>query len=186
MPVGMSVFKVKLRSGYEAKYDFGMPHPGSTETGVYEKVYNEDYKGSTDDKYIQTVTRAQIEKGRIDKTQQTAVIQFSINDDNLVYSGELVFYNSNHYFIGTMGYFKDFKTGDNPPYLNEGNGLIINDSNTVEFSDSDSYIRFTDNYSFNDIAKVVVVLTDGEQYVGSSSTYDSRSRSEAFTLELLE
>lgn len=167
LPIGVFEAEIKLKNGSITRFSRDIPAPGNMYINGITHVYTEDYAGVIPSNYAVLPKRAVVKSY---SKADTITITFSV-EDNLVYSGRVVFFDSNNYGTGYTAYFRDFETGELSSMINNGNGLYTDGTdNTVTISASD--ITFNEGYSYSDITNFSVKLTDGYQYSGSSSTYD--------------
>jgi hypothetical protein len=169
-PIGPTTFEVTLKNGSVSNFVLTVPPPNSDTWTTQTCVYNEDYTGSILSGYVPMLERAAVSSRN--KTGTTATIQFTANDPTL-FSGYVWFYDSSGNYVGRSNYLRSYGSGANPTFVNGGSGLNNNGANTLSIQAGD--VLFQSGRTFSDIANFHVVLTDGNQYLGTSYTYDCRS-----------
>jgi hypothetical protein len=170
-PIGPFLFTIILTNGNECTFTFDAPAPGSLTSNSKQFIFNEDYSGTIDSNYIQTIKKATI--GTRTKDASSIQINFTINDP-LFYNGFIWFYDNSNTYIGKTSYFRIIGTGALSTIINGGSTLYTDGNNNVVNLQS-SNITFFSGYSFSQITKFAIVLTDGAQYAGTNHTYDCRS-----------
>lgn len=174
MPVGPITFEVKLTNGHTATFTQDFPIPGSLLSSGNSYLYTtEDYNGTITADYSRMLKRAT----NISGTKGANIdINFSINDSN-AFSGYIWFYDVSGNYVGvTADYFVDFSTGNADIIINSGAGFNNNGTtNNVILDLAD--IALATGKTFADITHFHLIVTDGNQYVGTSYTYDIKSTS---------
>lgn len=186
--LGNYTVEVTLKNGNTAKKTLFVPAPGSRTTEGYEFAYTEDYSGAANppSNYVALPKRATIANATLDAQASTLNIAFSV-DDATIYSGWLWFYNEAGEWIGYLDYFRNYETGEFIAELNAGDPLLTDgEPNTLTLTPVTEQIGFDEGASFSDIASVSIVLTDGEQYANTKSSYDTRSRTAKFNVATIE
>lgn len=168
MYIGDYEITIELKNGFKTDMIKNIPAPGESQDTAYSIVINEDYSGSSTSHAIMpkrpTITS-------FTKNGDELNITFNVEDD-IIYSGYLYFYDSNNNTVGRTDYLRDYETSDISSFLNNGDEFYIDGSdNTILLTTQD--ISFYSGYDFSDIDKTVFALTDGKQYEGTSSKYDS-------------
>jgi hypothetical protein len=176
LPIGNLTAEIKLKNGSISSFDKVIPAPGSTTTLGYEKVYTEDCSvppyNSINMIYRPVVTGSTISYGGSELT-----INFAI-DDSRVYNGWVWLYDSSNNTVAySTLHFRDSTNGNltsiiSSPFQNDGT------PNTVSITNTD--LTFITGRSFNEIAKLIVVVTDGNQFAleGKYNYYDCLAASE--------
>jgi len=174
LPIGNVKGEIKLKNGQKASFDKIIPAPGSTSQGTYNFVYTEAYSSTPGADFAPMVKKASVTSYSKNDINQTVSITFSIND-NKVCDGWIWFYDSSNNYIGVSTHFIDTATGNLYTSLFTGGVFNTNGTNNT-FNITDTDITFGTGYDFSNIAKFIIVLRDGKQYMPDSySSYDCRS-----------
>lgn len=176
--LGNYTVEVTLKNGNTAKKTLLVPAPGSTGTEGYEFAYTENYSNAANppSNFVALPERAAIENVSLDVQASSLELDFSAKGDD-VYSGWIEVYDMQDKYIGRSKSFRDYETGQLMAQINAGNDLLTDGTmNTLVVSAEQ--MNFFDTASFSDIASLLIVLTDGEQYAGIKSPYDVISVSE--------
>ena len=185
--LGDYTVEVTLKNGNSTKKTLFVPAPGSTETDGYEFAYTENHSGAANppSNFVALPKRATIQSAALDTQASSLKVDFSAQGD-AVYSGWVEAYNAQGDYIGYFGDFRDYKTGTLMPQLNTGTALFTDGTTTNALSVSAEQMTIfdTDTTSFSDIASILIVLTDGEQYAGTESMYDVITISEEVDVSL--
>lgn len=177
--LGTYTVEVKLKNGKRDTATLVTPAPSSLTASGYGYTYSpEDYVGTPPSDYVALPRRATIGAVALDATNNSLTLNFSVNDDK-VYSGWILFFDANKEYLGAAGDFRDFSTDAVHPKLN--NGLEFHTdgvSNTLALTPTDIIISSdVSNFSLSMIKSFRIVLTDGKQYLGTDSSYDTYSLS---------
>lgn len=185
LPIGTYSFDIQLSNGTSASKTLLIPAPGQTTTAGAAFVFTENYLYADNPPpgFTPLPKRATIQSAIIDFAQSTLDIDFSVSD-GLVYSGWVEFYNTNGDYIGYIGTvnkparFRDYFTDKIASYLNGGSAFHTDGTtNTVSLKKAQLY--FEDSASFEDVAFVRLILTDGKQYASTDYGFDTMSISAA-------
>ena len=173
LPIGPIKFEVKIKNRDKATYNFTVPAPGSLTQDNYNFIYTEDYTTSNS-KYTPMIKRANITSKTKDSINKNITIKFTTTD-GLFFSGWVWFFDNNREYVGKSPYFRTFSIDKNiSKIINNGTAIYTNGTeNTLSISNSD--ITYATGFSFSDIQKFVVVLTDGKQYINTTHSYDCDS-----------
>jgi hypothetical protein len=175
LPIGSLQVEVKLTDGSDAQYTAFIPAPGSTVAGTYTTMHSEDATSPP------PMSAPMLRRATLGPTQtltaatQTLSVTFSVVDPN-VHDGFVWLYDASDTYVGGFFYFVDTSTGLASPRL--AGSTLYNDGtmNTLTVSAGDLF--FATGGSFDQIAGVRVVLTDGAQYglvANGAVRYDCRS-----------
>lgn len=171
IPIGDYKVKIELINGYTSEYTRNVPAPGESTPSTYNYVGNEDYTGN--------ISRAHMPKRAdsitVSKDSDNLDVTFSVDDD-IIFNGYVLFYNSAGYYIGNSGTFKDYTTSEISSFVNSGT-VLYTDGQTNELVISLDDCYFESGYGLDDVAEICIILTDGEQYEGIDITYDAMSYS---------
>lgn len=181
LPIGTYTFTVTLRNGSSDTATLLVPAPNSSGTDGNSFVYTEDFIGADAPPAVYTPLpeRGIIETATLDAQADSLDVTFSVSSD-VVYSGWLWAYDVEGDYVGLSEYLRDYETATLSPSLNGGTELLA-DGTSNQFSLSSAQFEFEEGYDFEDIAILELVLTDGEQYLGTETNdYDNRSRSKRF------
>jgi hypothetical protein len=160
MTIGEYKVVLKPKYGNVINYTFIVSAPGSKKNEGYEFVYNKDYHGIKNVKFIQSLDRANIEY--FEKIKEYFFIDFNINDER-VSNGYVWFYDRNDKYIGTSKFFVNNFSKEVNSILNNGTNFFKNGrTNKLIISEND--INFSKDAKLNDVYKIRIALTDGYQY----------------------
>ena len=176
--------KATLKNGNTATKTLLVPAPASAETDGYNFAYTESYANAANppSDYVALPKRATVESATLDLQASNLEVTFSITDDR-IYNGWLRTYNAEGEHLGSSDYFRS-KTDGVMPQLNSG-GELRTDGATNTLSVSAEELSFYDaDTSLADVAAVLVVLTDGEQYEDIDVYYDAMSTSSEFDVSV--
>ena len=173
LPIGTYTFTVTLRSGGSSTRTLLVPAPGSEDTDGNAFVYSEQFEGaaSPPEGYVALPKRAAVQSAALDKASLT--ISFTV-DDSKVFSGWLWVYDAAGKPIGGSEDLRSYET--------KGAGLLT-DGSLNRMTLSAEQFGFVGGASFEDLAGLELVLTDGWQYPGAERSWDTRSISERFELD---
>jgi hypothetical protein len=176
--LGTYTVEVELKNGKRDTATLVTPAPGSTAAGYNYTYSPEDYVGTPPSDYVALPRRATIGAVALDATNDSLTINFSVNDDK-VYSGWILFFDANKEYLGGAGDFQDFSSEAVHPKLNNGLEFRTDGvSNTLALSPTDIIVSSQiSNFSLSMIKSFRIVLTDGKQYLGTDSSYDTYSLS---------
>lgn len=168
--IGDYTVKVVLKNGYTTVYTLNVPAPGERDNSDFNFAGNEDYTGNIS--HASLPQRAQ--DLTIDKNTESVVVEFTVSQE-LIFSGYVVFYDNTGTFIGGSTYaIRDYENSEINSFVNDGNSFFTDGTkNTLTLIGDDLYLE--NGYGTGDIYEVVVILTDGFQYEGTSNTYDAMS-----------
>jgi len=175
LPIGNLTAEIKLKNGAMSSFDKIIPAPGSTSNPGYTKVYTEECVPPPANS-IEMLKRPGISGSTINPSGQNLMISFTI-DDSRVYSGWVWLYDlSDNFVANTTLAFRNSTSGSLTSIINSSFPNLIS-ANTVSIVNSD--LTFATGRSFSDIAKYIVVVTDGNQFTsaGKYSSYDCRALS---------
>jgi len=174
LPVGPMRAEVTLTDGRVATFWQVIPAPASTGAGSSTSMYSQDLlsppPGSTP-----MIRRAAMGAGNtLTAASQTLSIVFSVADPR-VYSGFVWLYDAAGAYLGGSLPFRDPWTGSIAPQLG---GALHTDGTANVLTLRPGDLSLDAGVTFAQIARVRVVLTDGEQYapqVDGTLRYDCRS-----------
>jgi hypothetical protein len=143
----------------ESSKTFSFGRPGSTTgTGF---IYSEEYTGPTTGG-TEMIDKAVITGGS--KAADSITVEFTI-DDTRVFNGLVWLYDSDKSYITWSGFFKDTINGGSG--INKSGG-----TNTLVIREEDLE---PGAFTWNDISRCHVVVTDGEQYLPEEYIYEHSS-----------
>jgi hypothetical protein len=171
MPIGPYKFSVVLNGGDRVADTLVVPAPGNTSTLGFQYLYTEDYTGQVTGAFIPMLHRPTISSAS--RGGDTITVAFSIKD-TLAYGGWLWFYDDTGAYIGISEYFRNYTTKAMSGTINGASGLAVDGTlNSVKVLAENCTMNT--NFSFTQIAKVRVVVTDGRQYANTTQDFDCRS-----------
>lgn len=185
LPIGTYTFTITLKNGRTETGSLLVPAPGSLGTEGRSHVYTENFSRASNPPggYVALPRRGTIEAATLDPQAASLELTFSATDE-LVFSGWLVAYDAAGDSIGASDDLRDYETGAVMPGLNEGAGFMTEGTSNRLTLSSSQFEFWEDDTSFEDIAALRLILTDGSQYEGTTSTYDTRSVSGLFEVTL--
>lgn len=175
--LGIYTIEVELKNGKRSSKSLVTPAPGSLSSDGYNYTYSpEDYLGTPPSDYVALPRRATIGATALNTTDDTLTINFSVTDDR-VYSGWLVLRDANNEFLGYVGEFQDFETRTAHPKLNGGSSLLTDGTtNTLTLAVSDIQVSSeVSDFSLEMVKNFSITLSDGKQYLGTDSTFNTYS-----------
>lgn len=184
--LGNYTVDVVLKNGNTATKTLLVPAPASSETDGYAFAYTENYANAANppSDYIALPKRATVESATLDSRTSQLDVAFSVTDDR-IYSGWLRLYNAEGEYIGYTEDFRDYEEGTIMSQLNSGTTFFTDGAaNTLSVSADQLDFFEPEIDSFADVASVLVVLTDGEQYAGTDSFFDTMSTSSKFDVSM--
>lgn len=156
---------VELANGMEDSRTFDLNPPGEREPDSnWTHVHNESY-ADPPGTYVEMVNQPSV--SRHEWSGSSIKVNFEVNDTD-VYNGWVEFYDSGDRYLGRSTFFVDWESGATNEALITSGPLDTQDNTNVtsiEEADVDSL----GNAAFSDIAKVVVVVSDGFQYKRASA-----------------
>ncbi len=167
-PIGEFTFEVGLVNGESSTYILDVPRPGQTTSGTMGYVYTEDYGGAPGANYTPMLKRPVFVSDLLGGA--TIDISFSSNDP-IFFTGHVDFYDNSNNWVGNSPAFRSYGSGIVAAFVN-GGAALNNDGTPNALSLVSGDITFATGKTFGDIAKYRVTLTDGAQYLGTSSTFD--------------
>ena len=176
VPIGDMQAAIKVRGGDVSTLARTMTAPASTSTMGYAYAYSEN-GSALDATYVPTIKRPTVTAHALDIGAQQMSVTFAVNDSR-IYNGFLWLYDSADTYVGYSDYFRDSTGGVVSNMVNGGAAIFTDGSpNVVGLGRSD--ITLLAGYDFTTIAKAVVVVTDGAQYVAADryNAYDYRAYS---------
>jgi hypothetical protein len=175
--LGTYTVEVELKNGRRGTATLVTPAPGALAADGFSYTYSpEDYLGTPPSDYVALPRRATIGAVALDTTNNLLTINFSVDDDK-VYSGWVLFFDTNGEYLGVAGDFRNFSTEAVFPKLNDGLEFRTDGvSNTLALTPDDiSVSSEVSNFSLGLIESFRIILTDGKQYLGTESSYDTFS-----------
>jgi hypothetical protein len=175
--LGVYTVEVKLKNGKRSTKSLVTPAPSALTANGYSYIYSpEDYVGTPPSDYIALPKRATIGAVALDATGGSLTINFSVNDDK-IYSGWILFFDENKKYLGAAGDFQDFSARTVYPKLNNGLEFRTNGvSNTLALTTADINVSSqVSNFTLSMIKSFRIIMTDGKQYLGTDSSYDTYS-----------
>ena len=167
MALGTYTYEVVLKNGNSARETLLVPAPGSADTDGYSFVYTEDYAADPPSNFVALPERAAIQTVTLDLQGARLDVAFSAVGKD-IYNGWVWAYDAQGEFVGYSSYFRD-EAGALVPELN-GGAALLKDGALNTLSVPEARMDFVDTASLADVASVVVVLTDGEQYASETHT----------------
>jgi hypothetical protein len=177
--LGTYTVEVTLKNGKRGTASLVTPAPSALNANGYSYAYSsEDYVGTPPSNYVALPKRATIQSASLNSAGDALALNFSVNDDK-VYNGWVLFFNSNGDYLGFAGDFRDFTTGALYPKLNNGQELRTDGtSNILSLTATDVQVaEGVTNFTLSMIKSFRIILTDGKQYIGTDSSYDTFSMS---------
>jgi hypothetical protein len=167
-PIGEITFEVGLVNDESATYVLDVPIPGQTTSGTKNYIYTEDFGGVPAANYTPMLKRPVFVSDLLGGA--TIDISFSSNDP-IFFSGHVDFYDDSNNWVGNSPAFRSYGSGVIAAFVN-GGAALNNDGTPNALSLVSGSISYATGKSFSNIAKYAVSLTDGAQYLGTSSTFD--------------
>ena len=175
IPSGTYQFEVVYSGGLTLNASKTIAPPGSTDTSGTVDIYNEEFlvANSVGTGMIQMIPRATV--GTSTNNGTTISIEFTVNSPDIeVYSGWVDFYSTAGNRIASSPDFVNYANGSRTNTLNGGANLNDGGTNNTLTLTSTTLEGLGSN-QVSDIVKFRIFLTDGAQYVGTSSTFDAIS-----------
>jgi hypothetical protein len=182
--LGTYTITVELNNGKRETKTLTPPAPNSLNANGFSYIYSpESYAGTPPSNYVSLTKQATIQSATLNATGTTLEIQFSVADEK-VYSGWVLLYNQEGEFIGSAGDFRNFSRRTLHPKLNSGSIFHIDGSaNTFSVAKDDiSKSTKISDFNLTDISIFRIILTDGKQYEGTDSFFDTYSISALSTV----
>jgi hypothetical protein len=181
VPIGDMQAAIKVKDGDISTLERTMSAPASTSTMGYTFAYSEN-GSALNPTYVQAIKRPTVTAHSIDYLAAQLSVTFTVNDSR-AYDGYLWLYDAANTYVGVSSYFRGSADGAVSSIVNGGATFNLDGSpNVVVLGSSDVVLQA--GHDFTNIAKVVVVVTDGTQYLpaGRYNAYDYRAFSARVTL----
>jgi len=176
VPIGDMQAAIKAKDGDVSTLDRTFTAPASTSTMGYGYAYSEN-GSALNSTYVPAIKRPTVTAHAIDDLAAQLSVTFAVNDSR-VYDGYLWLYDGADTYIGYSSYFRGSADGVVSSIVNGGTTFNTDGSPNVVLLGSPD-ITLSAGYDFSNIAKVVVVVTDGTQYAaaGRYNAHDYRAYS---------
>jgi hypothetical protein len=176
VPIGNMKAAIKVKDGDVSTLDRTFTAPASTSTMGYDYAYSEN-GSALNSTYVPAIKRPTVTAHAIDYMAPQLSVTFVVSDSR-VYDGYLWLYDGADTYIGYSSYFREGAGGAVSSSINSGATINTDGSpNMVVLGSPD--VTLSSGYDFSNIAKVVLVVTDGTQYAsaGRYNTHDYRAYS---------
>ena len=183
LPIGTYTFTITLKNGNSNTATLLVPAPNSLGTDGNSFVYTEDFSGADAPPagYTPLPRRGTIEAATLEA--DSLDVTFSVESD-VIYSGWLWAFDAEGEYVGKSEDLRVYETGTISAGLN-GGAALLTDGTSNQLSLSPSRFEFKEGRSFEDVASIYLVLTDGEQYLGTDTDlWDNRSVSSKFEVSV--
>ena len=176
VPIGNMQAAIKVKDGDVSTLDRTFTAPASASTMGYDYAYSEN-GSALNSTYVPALKRPTVTAHSIDYQSQQLSVTFAVTDSR-AYDGYLWLYDGADTYIGFSSYFRDSADGAINGIVNGGTIYNTDGSANVAVLGTPD-VTLIAGYDFSNIAKVVVVVTDGTQYAaaGRYNTHDYRAYS---------